>query len=383
MICRDTEYAITHAMVVTPEAVLPNATIVVRQGLILDVGTFDTSLLQDLVVFDAKGTLVGPGLIDIHIHGAGGFTSTKENLQENLEKLASFLAEKGITAFQLAVVMDMDLLIAIKEAWDNSLILASHLLGVYVEGPFIAPHKKGGIPSTCIHNYHRGYLSEILAIRHGGKPVVTTMTIAPELRGSEELTEILEDHGVVVAYGHSDCSLTTLQPRKRNHITHLFNAMSPISHKRPGLAAMPFTRDFSHATYELVCDGVHVNSSVVDLTINTLGPSRLCLISDAIHLAGLGVGNGVYIGKEIYSNGRACYYSDNDLLIGSAMLINESAKSLYQRGSLNRHSFFKVASENPAEVLSLSNRGKIAPGYKADLIMLSNQMDIVQVFKSK
>jgi N-acetylglucosamine-6-phosphate deacetylase len=209
------------------------------------------------------------------------------------------------------------------------------------------------------------------------------MTLAPELQGSEELTSILEQNNIVVAYGHSDCPLEALKPREKNHLTHLFNAMSGIDHKRPGLAAIPFVREYSHATYELVCDEVHVHPSVIDLTINSLGTQRLCLISDAMSLAGMGAGEGTYLGKHIYSNGKACYYRDNDILIGSAMLISESARNLVHKSLLDKQSFFQVASENPLRVLSQTDRGKIKPGYKADLVMLSSDMDIQEVFKAE
>nr|WP_319472796.1 amidohydrolase family protein [uncultured Sphaerochaeta sp.] len=383
MVHYERDYAITHALAYTNGALLPDATIVVEQGIITYVGKHDQKRVQHLKQYDAKGNLVGPGLIDMHIHGCGGFDSTRGNIQENLEGMALFLAGKGITSFQLAVVMDLDLLGQIKKAMDTSTFLSSHLLGVYVEGPFIAPEKKGGILPSGIRAFDREYLDRILSIKCGKKPLVTSMTIAPELQGSEELSSILEQKNIVVAYGHSDCPLDALKPRDKNHLTHLFNAMSGIDHKRPGLAALPFVRDYSHATYELVCDGVHVHPSVIDLTINSLGTERLCLISDAMSLAGMGVGEGIYLGKQIYSNGKACFYSDSDILIGSAMLISDSAKNLVQKSLLDKRTFFQVASENPLRVLSQTDRGKIIPGYKADLVMLSPDMEILEVFKAE
>ena len=96
----------------------------------------------------------------------------------------------------------------------------------------------------------------------------------------------------------------------------------------------------------------------------------------------MGVGEGLYLGKEIYSNGKACYYSESETLIGSAMLISESAKNLYKKGLLDKRSFFQVASENPLRVLSQTDRGFVRPGYKADLLLLSDEMDVLEVFKA-
>ncbi len=124
-----------------------------------------------------------------------------------------------------------------------------------------------------------------------------------------------------------------------------------------------------------------MHPSVIDLTINSLGTERLCLISDAMNLAGMGIGEGLYLSKHIYSNGKACYYRDSDILIGSAMLISNSAQNLFHKNLLDKQSFFQVASENPLRVLSQTNRGCIKPGYKADLVMLSSDMEIQEVFK--
>ena len=383
MVHHERDYVIQHALVYTEGLLVPDTTVVVQQGVITYVGRHDEALVEEFKQFDAKGNLVGPGLVDMHLHGSGGFDSTRGNIQENLEGLALFLEKKGITAFQLAVVMDLDLLVQIKKALDKSLFLARYMLGVYVEGPFIAFEKKGGILPSGIRAYDRAYLDAILAIRRGDKPLVTMMTIAPELPHSEELSTILEEHNIVVAYGHSDCSLQDLKPRDKHHLTHLFNAMSSIDHKRPGLAAMPFVSDYRSATYELVCDTLHVHPLVIDMTISTLGTARMCLISDAMSLAGMGPGEGQYLGKKMYSTGKACYYSDSDTLIGSATLITESAKMLYQEGLLDQQSFFRVASENPLRVLSQADRGYIRAGYKADLVMLDEQMQIQEVFKAE
>ena len=383
MVHHDGSYAIANALILRNDVLVPDTTIVVEQGIITYVGKHDQAMVKHLTLYDAKDRLLGPGLVDMHLHGAGGFDSTQGNIQENLEGMALFLAEKGITSFQLAVIMDMDLLVQIKKALDKSPFLASHLLGVYVEGPFIALEKKGGIAPSGISPYDRQYLSAILAIKHMNTSLVRTMTIAPELPGSEELSSILEEHNVVVAYGHSDCVLEALKPREKNHLTHLFNAMSPIDHKRPGLAAMPFVRAFNHATYELVCDGVHVHPSVIELMIQSLGTTRFCIISDAMSLAGMGPGAGLYLGKKMYSNGKACYYSDNDLLIGGATLINESARRLYTEGLLDKQSFFRVASENPLRVLSQTDRGRVQVGYKADLVVFSDDMGVEEVFKAR
>lgn len=369
-------YSLVNANLVCGKQLLKNATMVVKDGRIDSISTSCIATCGEII--DCTGLLVGPGLIDMHIHGCGGFDTSLPDLTKNLFGMADFLQSHGITSFQLAIVMDMDLLKEIKETLDKYPNLGEHIIGVYPEGPFIAPEKKGGIPQESVNAPDQAYLEKILAVTHAGRPLVTSMTFAPEVPRNDALMEYARNAGVNVAWGHSAAYFDQLVQQPKMHITHLYNAMVGLEHRRPGLALLPF---LSPATYELIGDYVHVDREMVHFTITKLGTERMCLISDGMSFCGLGAGEGVYLGKKIYSDGRACYYTDNGTLIGSGLLINDTARNLCKDGFIDIVQMFEIASTNPARVLGLQDRGMLECGRIADLVMLDDDLRVVRTFK--
>lgn len=364
------EYTIVNADVVSEAGIIRSSSVYVKDGIIEEIGS---SVKGEVI--DAEGRLLGPGLIDMHIHGAGGFWCDKDELEVSLEEMSAFLESHGITTFQLASCMDTVLLERFTELLGSSPYLKKHIAGLYLEGPFINREKKGGIPSDSIADCDPEYLEKILS--YGS---VRTMTVAPELDGAYPVIRRLKEAGVVVAFGHSMATYTDVVGYLEGHITHLYNAQKGLEHKRAGLALLPFMND--KYTYELICDTVHVDSDMIDFTIRMLGCSRMCLISDGMSFCGLGEGKGKYLGRDIYSDGKACYYSDDNVLIGSGMLISDTGARLYRRGIISKEEFFRIASTNPARVLKLDDRGVIAKGKRADLVLADRDLNIVKVFKA-
>ncbi len=370
-------FVLVHANVISDGRMIEDATISVRNGIIQSITT-ESSRTKDPLI-DCAGLTVGPGLIDMHIHGCGGFDTTQQNLAENIQGMAAFLQEHGITSFQLAIAMNFELLTEIGKVVDAHPELMNNLISVYTEGPFIALEKKGGIPNESIKAPDEGYLNRILSIEHEQKPIVTTMTTAPELDGIDTIHTRLQEAGVVVASGHSQVYFDQLTQMKDAHITHLYNAMVGLAHRRPGLALLPFMN--KDATYELICDYVHVDKEMIHFTLERLGTSRMCLISDGMSFCGRGKGTGRYLGKDIHSDGKACYYSDSNILIGSGMLICDTARQLYADGFIDKVQFFEIAATNPSRVLKLTDRGTIEPGKTADLVLMDDDMHVVRTIK--
>lgn len=364
------EYTIVNADIVTSDGIIKDSSLYVKDGIIEDIGG-----IRQGELIDAEGQTLGPGLIDMHIHGAGGYYCDKDNLDESLNGMARFLEEHGITSFQLASCMDMQLLERYDALLKESEYLERHIAGLYFEGPFINPEKKGGLPLESISACDVQYLEKILSYKR-----VRTMTVAPELEGAYQIIRKLKDSGVTAAFGHSQAGYTDVVGYLEGHITHLYNAQRELDHKKAGLALLPFMN--RNVTYELICDTVHVDSDMIDFTISTLGTDRMCLISDGMSFCGLGEGKGKYLGKDIYSDGRACYYSDNNVLIGSGCLITDTGARLYRRGIITKPQFFQIASTNPARVIGLKDRGSICKGNRADLVLADRELNITRVFKA-
>ncbi|MDY5907256.1 MAG: amidohydrolase family protein, partial [Bullifex sp.] len=279
-------------------------TVYVKDGIIMDVNGKSGG-----DVIDAGGNYLLPGLIDMHIHGAGGFGSDLNITEDNLSSMAAFLESRGVTSFLLAASCSLSFLQRMKGLLENSSYLRAHVIGVYFEGPFINMAKKGGLPADSIREPDEAFLDELLSYRIEGKPIVKVMTVAPELEGADKIINKLKEAGVVVSFGHSLASYSDAAKYPGCHVTHLYNAQREIDHRKAGLSLYPF-RDRS-VTAELIADGVHVDMDVVDFTVDTIG-DRICLISDGMSFCGLGAGKGKYLGRDIYSDGKACYYSDDN-----------------------------------------------------------------------
>lgn len=370
------EYSVINADIVLPEGIRKNTSVFIQDGIIMDIGGRTGG-----EIIDAEGLLLGPGLIDMHIHGAGSFGSDLEIEEDNLKGMCAFLEKHGITSFQLAASCDMGFLRRMEKLLKGSGYLSSHITGVYFEGPFINMEKKGGLPADSIRSCDTEYLDELLSIRRNGRPLITTMTVAPELEGADAVIAKLRSEGVLAAFGHSMADYETVRDCREGHITHLFNAQRGLDHKKAGLALLPFVNH--KVSYELICDTVHVDRDMVDFTISNAGADNMCLISDGMSFCGLGKGEGTYLGRDIYSDGLACYYKDSNVLIGSGCLITDTGADLVRRGVLTPEGLFRVASANPARVMKLGDRGEIRKGAVADMVLADKDMRIVKVFKAE
>lgn len=393
-----TDYAIINAELVIGQAgspassspndeILHKAGLIVRQGNIQEIFADSTEAQSqaqklNLEIIDAGGAWLGPGLIDMHIHGCGGRDTGEPDMKDVLEAMADFLCQRGITSFQPAVVPTVETMARTQAALEASKTAAYHVCSVYNEGPFIAPEKKGGLPAESLRPFTTDYMKQLLSFRHPatGRPLLGTMTVAPELEGADTAWEIAMEAGARIAWGHSAAFADDLPRRQGVHLTHLFNAMNGIDHRRPGLAIAPFLRQYQDATYELIADTVHVNPLTMEFLIRSLGTERLCLISDAMAAAGMGPRESVYLGRQVVCDGRVSRYKEGNTLIGSAMLIHDTGRQLVQAGLLDVAGFFRIASVNPARVLGLTDRGAVEAGRRADLLLLDKELEVQEVF---
>lgn len=386
MVHRSVSYSIINADVISGSARIPCGSIRVENGIITRIAPRENATRGDgeatgsLPVFDAGGMIAGPGLIDMHIHGAGGVDTSSTDMESALTRMASFLEERGITSFQPATMMDSGILRRIAGALDANPLLARKIPGVYVEGPFIAAEKKGGLPAESIRDFSPEYLAEILSVRNGERPLVRTMTLAPEKPGFAEAARTLADNGVLAAWGHSSAYLSDVEGLNPIHMTHLFNAMNGIDHKKPGLATLPFTLAHGDVTFEIIADGVHIHQAVLELVFSTPAASRACLISDSTCFGGMPAGRTRYLGHELVNDGRSCRNEDNGVLIGSSMLIARTARELFMNGLIDETGFFRIASGNPARVTGMTDRGILAEGKRADIVLCGPDMEIREVF---
>ena len=328
---------------------------------------------------DLGGALVLPGLIDIHTHGNSG-ADFSDGDPEGLRRMARFLARNGVTGFAPAsMTLPYEVL---SRAFASAAALreeapedAAHLLGINMEGPFFSEKKKGA--------QNAAYLREpdfdaFRALYEGCGGLVRIVDIAPELPGAVEFTRRAAAL-CTVSVAHTDASYeqaAAVFEAGATHLTHLYNAMPGVHHRRPGPIGAASERGQVYA--ELICDGLHVHESAVRMAFR-LFPDRICLISDALRCCGMPDGEYELGGQSVYLQGGVARLADGTIA-GSAATLCQCLRNAIAFG-IPREQAILAATRNPARQLGLADRfGAIAPGLCADFLVCGEALELRAVY---
>lgn len=333
---------------------------------------------------EADGRLAVPGLIDLHVQGAGGF-DVLDGTTAALEGIARACARHGVTGFLATTVFrpgkpNPHLPVAAgfcrlgRRSADGA-----EALGIHLEGPFLAADKRGMIQPDCLGPALEPTLTEILRLCGG---FLAMMTAAPELPGCLPLIRRLAAQGVVVSFGHSQASyeqtLAGLEAGIR-HATHLFNAMAPFHHRAPG--PVPALLECQQLTAQVIADGVHMHPAALRLAAAALGPERLVLITDGMQAMGLPEGHYVYNGLPYESRDGTARYPDGTL-IGTALGLNQLVRRFQEFTGCPLTTAVRAASFTPACVLGIQRRsGSLEAGKEADLALLNPDFSVWRTWK--
>ena len=377
------------ADVVLPDRVMSPATLVVDGDRIIDVLHSAPAHSPGDLRIDLRRHTVVPGFVDVHVHGIEG-TDTLDG-GDAIERIAARLPRFGVTAFcPTSVACSPDdlrtMLAAVRAARLTRPAASSRVLPAHLESNFINPEYRGAQPGECLRLPHgRGkegeftgeeILSEIAAAR----PDVGILTFAPEIDGALDLIRTLTSHGHRVSLGHSGASyeqaLDGIAAGARQ-ATHLFNRMTPINHRAPGLAGAVLEHD--DVVAELVCDGVHVHPSMARVALAAKSSSRIMAITDGTAGAGLPFGSRASLGGRTITVRNAAYLDDGTLA-GSVLTMDRAFALLISRMGLSLVDAATVCSTTPARAMGLQGFGVIAAGMAADLAVLSADLTVTQTW---
>lgn len=338
---------------------------------------------------------ITPGLIDLHIHGAGG-RDLMEGTVEAVRAVAGTLAAHGTTGFlATSVVCRRDEenrhLEAAAELFSQA-TEGAEVLGIHVEGPYVNPARAGLIRRERIWPPDRTDLQRILRLSRNR---LKMMTLAPELPKALELIPALEDAGAIGSMGHTEASFEQAKTgfsRGVRHVTHLYNAMRGLHHREPGALGAVLTDH--RVTAQLITDGVHVHPEVLRWTTKVLSADALVLITDALPSAGLPDGIYAYDGRSYESkNGSAWHHEGPDhddrqvaakrskemaalplsadhRLFGTTILLDEMVRRAVRLAGVSFPEAVRMASANPARTLGLEKEiGSLEKGCRADLVL--------------
>jgi N-acetylglucosamine-6-phosphate deacetylase len=317
---------------------------------------------------DLRGATLAPGLIDLHIHGADG-RDAMDATSMALKRMARFVAWHGVTAF-LAATMTSDeaaVLAALRTiaAHMGRDLGGARLLGAYVEGPFLSPARAGAHEQAMLREPKA---REVDAILETGAPRV--VVLAPELPGARKAIERLRHADIIVALGHTAASYDQMVAAAKagaTLVTHLFNAMTSLHHRKPGPVGAALTID--GLTCELIADLVHIHPAVLRLALRAKGLEGVALVTDAMRGAGLPDGEYSLGGLPVVvADGSARLHDGR--LAGSVLTMDQAVRNVKDVMGVSLEEAWRLGSTVPARVLGLTEaKGAIAEGLDADLVV--------------
>ena len=332
-------------------------------------------------VFDAAGRRIVPGFIDIHTHGAVGVDINGASA-EDLEKIGKFFAKNGTTSWLASILTDTEEQTsrAISQCieYQASAGKGAQLLGIHLEGPFLASEFKGAMPE---HLLKKGSADLAASYQRQANGNIRYITVSPEVEGVLELIPRLRELGIVVAMGHSgadyDTAMAAIQAGTAA-CTHTFNAMAPLHQHRPAIIGAALESD---VYCEMICDGLHLHPAIVRMLWKTKGPQRLVAITDSIMAAGLPDGNyHLGVNQVVVEKGDAKLASDGTRA-GSTLTQDRALRNLLSFTGLPLEEILPVLTENPAKLIGVYDRkGSIEDGKDADLVVLDEQNQVADVF---
>ena len=381
-----------------PTAGLTDGVVTVQDGVVASVAAADAPGLSGAP--RAPGTVILPGLLDIHCHGGGGHSFATTDPAEALA-VAAYHAAAGTTGVIASLVSAApeELLRQVRTL--APLVAAGQLLGIHLEGPFLAPARRGAHAPWLLRDPDPALVADLLEAAGGAIKIVT---VAPERPGAAPVAAMLRAADVVVAYGHTDagydCMARALAGASGDGlVTHLGNAMPALHHRAAGpVAAALAAAAGDAASVELIADGVHVDAGFTRLVFAAAAPGRVVLVTDATAAAGMADGDHVLGPLRVTVSGGVARLTaegeaaegeaaergaggDGAIAGGTSTLLRVVATA--RAAGVPLADAARAASAAPARVLGLSAwRGALAPGMVADLVVTGENLGLRRVMRA-
>jgi N-acetylglucosamine-6-phosphate deacetylase len=324
---------------------------------------------------DHSGHWIVPGFVDIHVHGGGGYTFTTAD-PEQARGAASFHLAHGTTTLLASLVSSpYELMLEATKAY-APLVADGVLGGLHYEGPYLSQVRCGAQNPAYLRDPSIDELTSLLAIADGA---VRMVTLAPELPGALPAIDLLVRNGVVAAIGHTDASYEQTRAAIEAGAsvgTHLFNGMPPPHHRAPG--PVYALLGAAGVVCELVADGHHLHDGTLRFAAAAAGPRRTALVTDALVAAGLPDGRYDLGGQPVEVCGGQARLAGTDSIAGSTLTMDAALRRTVQVG-VSLVDTVRMASTTPARAIGRTDIGVLAPGARADLVELDEQLQVVRV----
>ena len=374
---------------ILPGRVVTEGSLIIDAGRIVAIESRRVEPAGAMVV-DATDCYVAPGFIDVHVHGVLGHDTLDG--AGAVARIAALLPQYGVTAFcPTTVACSPDDLRAVLHQVRQARVApaagSARVLPAHLESNFINPEYKGAQPANCLRSATDGHRDgafsgrDVLEVIEECRPDVGIVTMAPELPGGIELVRSLAAAGHRVALGHSgsdyDTAMAAIDAGAR-HATHLFNRMSPMTHRAPGLPGALLAR--KEVAVELICDGHHVHPSMCRVAVAAKGPEGVMAITDATSGAGLPSGSRARLGGQSIRITEQAAFLEDGTLAGSTLTMDRAFRNIVTSFGGSLVDAALLCSTSPARALGLSGFGVLADGAVADIVVLDRAFRVRRTF---
>lgn len=361
-----------HVDAFTPQGWIKDACISIAEGRLIQIAPLaEANLLPAGKRIECPGRIASPGWIELQINGAFGVDFAEQ--PEKMWEIGARLSEFGLTAFLPTVVTSpLSVYQTAMQVWKAGPPAGwrgALPLGLHFEGPFLNPKKKGAHNPLYLQQPDVGLVSD-WDLANG----VRLVTLAPELPGAFELAQSLRQRGITLSIGHSlatyEEALAAFQQGFR-YVTHLYNAMTPLEYRSPGLVGAILTHP--EITVSLIADGIHVHPALLKLAYQTRTAEQVVLVTDAMSALGMPPGRYPLGGKQEVSVDERSARLPDGTLAGSILKPAEALRTMMEACQVTLDEMLPCLTSTPARVLGLTNKGRLEVGADADVTLLDLQ----------
>lgn len=382
---------LTHVVALTPDRVLPDATVEVAGGKVA--GLFpakETGRHDRDRTIDCRGLFASPGFIDLHVHGGGG-ADLMDGSVEAILTMVKTHARHGTTTIVPSTLTSSleDLFKTLDDVREARKLVpgvdyqGGRIAGVHLEGPYFSPAMCGAQDPRYIKNPAPTEYTRILDYSDD----IIRVSAAPELPGALELGRELKRRGILASMGHSDALFDVVLEAVEagySHLTHLYSAMSTVrrinAFRHAGLVEAGLVLD--DLTVEIIADGVHLPPALLRLVYKCKGPSRTALVTDAMRAAGMPEGRyllgGLRDGQEVIVEDGVAKLPDRSAFAGSVATADRLVRTMVEQAEVPLRDAVRMMTATPASIIGLArDKGRLVPGMDADLVVFDRDLTVM------
>ncbi|WGQ11664.1 N-acetylglucosamine-6-phosphate deacetylase [Pedobacter gandavensis] len=377
---------IYNGKIITPHRTINGGCIIIEGGKILEVSTSDIPI-ENALEINAMGNYIGPGFIDLHVHGGGGH-DFMDNEPEGFLAIAALHAKHGTTALMPTTLSSehQDLMdtLSVYETANARNVNGAQFIGIHIEGPYFSMEQRGAQDPRYIRAPVPAEYQEIIA----NSKSIKRWSAAPELTGALEFAQYLTERGILPSIAHTNAIYEEVLPafeKGFRHATHFYSCMSGVSRRNAyryaGVIESAYLLDAM--TVEIIADGTHLPAPLLKLVLKIKGADRTALVTDAMRAAGMPPGPSILgsrrDGLEVIVEDNVAKLKDRTAFAGSVATMDSLVRNMVTMADATLEDAVKMASLTPANIIGIGDRkGSLVAGKDADIVIFDEEINILR-----